>query len=379
MKNITIGQLETINSTIISLNEIQNLAKMKCHELISQAESKVEETEIEYKKCLKKLEEALNISRIEKSNKLYDDESTNQNIAKFELRKKLARECVDLAKNQKRIVKQECNVIIKNMKKILQFEISKFTVLKSELKQRLGSQVLEKKFKRWLEYKPRLGKPILPLEVISRFREVRDYLPLYFEYLMETDQNFNNVLDRHCSDLSKSEGLLKKLIVLIKLKEDPSREIFEKVTKYPSGTFAAKVVERAFSPFGNVVITEKRTDFDDGSYTRTDVVVSDFKEDLILGKKLIVPKGGSLKIEVKTGQKSYLKSQIPHMIIQTKGHEDADISLVVVTRDFKKFSRIDQQRFREKFPNSIVFVLLPDKDILDKVCWNGMKNRISKF
>ena len=85
------------------------------------------------------------------------------------------------------------------------------------------------------------------------------------------------------------------------------------------------------------------------------------------GNGLGAPVGGSIAIEVKTGGKDYLYSQLPHMVFQAGGHQKASASMTVCSRDIKNLSPEKEQELRDALKNagSPILGMLPSKDELD--------------
>jgi hypothetical protein len=151
--------------------------------------------------------------------------------------------------------------------------------------------------------------------------------------------------------------------------------IQDKLRSNFSGYLAEKIAEYAFKPLGDVKVhVSKNTK--DGRVTITDIVVENLKNPIILGKGqgMSAPQGGRLAVEVKSGHASYLKSQQGHMAFQAQGHEDADASFVLCTRDIKDLSSEAQEELREelKKAGSPLIGMLPKKDELDAACWKAV-------
>jgi len=140
-----------------------------------------------------------------------------------------------------------------------------------------------------------------------------------------------------------------------------------------SGHFSEKIVEQALGPLGHNTDTQSRTTFEDGRFTKTDLIIKDMKVPVILGRGegMGAPAGGSIAIEVKCGRASYLYSQKEHMVFQSGGHQRANASMTICSRDIKELTPEQEEELREALRNagSPLIGMLPTKDEIDKVCW----------
>ncbi|MDR0507530.1 MAG: hypothetical protein LBH32_12065 [Dysgonamonadaceae bacterium] len=144
-----------------------------------------------------------------------------------------------------------------------------------------------------------------------------------------------------------------------------------------SGAYAEQYVAHTLGVLGTEVKVHVKHDLKSGSYTFTDLVITGLKEPVILGrgKGMSAPKGGSIAIEIKNGKASYLKQQKDHMVIQAEGHQNADASITICTRDIKDLSPEEEAALREALQNagSPLIGMLPRKDETDAMLWKAVK------
>ena len=138
-----------------------------------------------------------------------------------------------------------------------------------------------------------------------------------------------------------------------------------------AGRLAEEIVIRAFMPYGEVSTQDRRYVSID-KYTKIDLLVSNLKIPVVLGrgKGMMVPKGGTLAIEVKAGSSAYIKGQEEHLLFQVTGHSDANASCVICTRNIKDIADESQKELREGIAEagSRMLGMLPPKEELNHSC-----------
>lgn len=221
-------------------------------------------------------------------------------------------------------------------------------------------------FQAWLNWSPSTNSPVTPDIIHDRMNLSPEQLQLYFNYLVERNPAFREKIAGYREELKNAHGDAEKQAILLKVRRNLS------------GEFAEHLVEQAFKPLGARVAKQRRTDLKDGSYTKTDIVIEDLKTPVILGKGkgMAAPKGGSIAIEVKCGRAPYLYNQKDHMVYQTGGHQDADASITICSRDIKDLSPEKEQEVRDALRDagSPIAGMLPQKEEIDEVCWNEIQN-----
>ena len=241
---------------------------------------------------------------------------------------------------------------------------------KYALQEYLAANPEAARFYEWLHWTPQPDKPVTPDIINSRLTLDQEQLRFFFEYLTERNPAFREKIAQYRAELNNANG-------------DAERgEILLKVRRNLSGAFAEHIVEQAFKPLGARVTTQRRTDFADGSYTKTDIVIEDLKTAVILGKGkgMAAQKGGSIAIEVKCGKASYLYNQKDHMVYQAGGHQDSDASVVICSRDIKDLSPEKEQEVRNALreAGSPIAGMLPWKEEIDEICWDEIQNDTEK-
>lgn len=228
------------------------------------------------------------------------------------------------------------------------------------LQQYLAINPEAKKFYDWIKWNPNSSKPVGPMTLHCRMNLSVEQQKYFLQYLCDRDPAVRAKFADYATRLANASTA------------DERDKIELQARKTLSGFYGEKLVEYAFKPLGTGVSTQSRTVFEDGRYTKTDLVVTGLKVPVILGKGegMAAPVGGSIAIEVKCGHSAYLKQQTDHMIFQAGGHKAADASVTVCTRDIKDLSPEEQKELRRKLreAGSPLIGMLPKKDDLDEAC-----------
>ena len=207
----------------------------------------------------------------------------------------------------------------------------------------------------WRNWEPDEKKPVSPMTVHDRLNVSNAVLNSILVYLYATDIGFRNMDDGYRNE-AKTTGNRDSVIL--------------KIRKNMAGRLAEETVIKAFSPLGERVETQERVYFDDGGYTKVDLIVRKLKQPLILGKGegMGAREGADLAVEVKSGKKEYLYSQMSHMQKQAEGH--TKLSCTVCTRDIKELSSEKEAELRKTMAEagSPLLGMLPLKEELDAAC-----------
>ncbi|MCD7826410.1 MAG: hypothetical protein LUH14_10710 [Clostridiaceae bacterium] len=221
--------------------------------------------------------------------------------------------------------------------------------------------------RRFYSYSPKEKTPVTPKEVHDRLNVSPSVSDATLEYLYCTDPKFHFSVDRLCAQLA-----------------DPLNvsAVENKIRKNIVGRLCEELVIRSFLPMGERVETQAVYYLADGSYTKADMILYGLKEPLILGRGpgMGAPKGGNLGIEVKSGKKEYLFSQLEHMEKQAKGHTKCDISCTVCTRDITDLPPEKENLLRDRLrtAGSPLLGMLPYKEELDRACISFVKSKAEK-
>lgn len=198
-------------------------------------------------------------------------------------------------------------------------------------------------------------KPVRPDELRRRMNLNYNQMLSVLAASMAKDPNFANTIYR-MREQAKDDTLREKTELAVK--------------KNMVGRLAEEIVRGAFSPYGTIQEQVHR-DVED-RFTKVDFVVSNLRVPIILGRGQGngAPKGGSIAIEVKSGQSTYINQQKEHLIFQASGHQFCDASCVICSRDIHDMSQNSEQSLRENLheAGSPILAMLPYKDDMDKVC-----------
>lgn len=399
--------LETIFNTIKNLNTVNRETGEHCDEGLYNAESFYQQTQGE----LNVSEVMLNASRAEEAVKLAQQVAADVRMAKalayeasavasmnpvaiaaasaevaaageelarateeyrkavehrerLEHRVELAQKCVNIAQEMNETLRLRFNYSRAEVSKTILEGNGRLQAAYSDIERYLSrvSKVALQDIKDFYDWKPEENKPVTPKDVHDRLDASKNVVNAILEYLYVTDPKFHNSIDRLCAQL-KVQG------------NEVSVET--KVKKNIVGRLCEELVIRSFSPMGERVETQGVYYLEDGSYTKADMILYGLKEPLILGRGdgMGFTKGGNLGIEVKSGNKEYIYSQLSHMEKQAKGHSQCDISCTVCSRDIKNLppEKEDMLRSKLKEAGSPMIGMLPYKSELDAECINFVK------
>ena len=196
-------------------------------------------------------------------------------------------------------------------------------------------------------------KPIMPTDIISRLNPSKSVMLAILAETAVLDYGFGQMIDQ-----LRKENL-----------QGENAKALLSIRQHVSGRLAEEIVKKAFAPYG-VIQNQARKELEE-SYTIVDILLINANNVIILNRGLRVPKGGSLGIEVKTGNKKYLQGQKRHLVeTQIPGHAGCDVSCVLMSRDIHALSPTAEQELRNAIANSgsRVLAMLPMKEILDDVC-----------
>lgn len=279
----------------------------------------------------------------------------------MEQRNELAHQCLDMAIQLAETVQTECTTRLANTAAHLETGKARLESAKAVLNAYLNAHPPAAEFYSWLKWSPDPNTPITPKELNSRLTLSVEQQRYYFEYLADRDPAFRAKIADYRSQLKAANGPAERHAVQLKIRRNLS------------GFCSEKIVEQALSPLGHNVDTQARTTFEDGRFTKTDLIIKDLKVPVILGRGagMSAPAGGSIAIEVKCGQASYLSSEKDHMVFQSGGHQQANASMTVCSRDIKELPPEQEEELREALRNagSPLTGMLPTKDEIDKACW----------
>ena len=289
-------------------------------------------------------------------------EAAKDHRMQMEHKYEIACQCLDMATQLAESIQMECITRLGIAASHLEVGKARLESAKTALNGYLDTHPPAAEFYAWLKWSPDLNQAITPKELHSRLYLTAEQQRYYLEYLADRDPVFRAKIADYRSQLAATNGPAEKHAVQLKIR------------KNLSGYCGEKIVEQALSPLGHKTDTQARTTFENGSFTKTDLVIKDLKVPVILGRGegMSAPIGGSIAIEVKCGRASYLYSQKSHMVFQSGGHQEADTSIIVCSRDIKDLTPEQEKELRESVRNagSPIIGMLPKKDEIDKACWD---------
>ena len=222
-------------------------------------------------------------------------------------------------------------------------------------------------FADWIRWTPPTSAPVKPDALAARISGVNLREALAYE--AGRDPRFRAKIEAYGCQWASASTLAQKASVLRQARINGSGELAE------------RVVSAAFRPLGDVS-AQARTVFGDGRYTKTDLVVRNLHVPVILGRgdHAFAPKGGSIALEVKAGQASYLRSQCDHLVFQAGGHRSANAASTVCTADLHDLpeAREREMRDRLRMAGSPILGMLPRKRDIDRALYEAIVYGIGK-
>ena len=279
----------------------------------------------------------------------------------MEERNELAQKSLSMATELEEAVQAECSARLSNASSLVETGTARLEHANSSLDAYLSTNPPAAEFYAWLKWEPKKNTPVTPAELNARLNLSAEQQRYFIEYLADRDPVFRTKIAEYRRELEASNGPVERHAVQLKTR------------RHLSGLCSEKTVEYALGPLAEHVNTQSRTTFDSGKFTKTDLVIEDLKVPVILGRGegMSAPVGGSIAIEVKSGQSAYLYSQRDHMVFQSGGHQNASSSLTVCSRDIKDLSPEQEETLRAALreAGSPLVGMLPKKDEVDQACW----------
>lgn len=211
-------------------------------------------------------------------------------------------------------------------------------------------------YEQWEKHEPEKDKPVTPVDISRRLNTSYNVMMGLLAYLYASDGNFHSFVEMRRNEFA--QGMLVQ------------EEIERKIRKNMVGRLAEEIVIRAFKPYATDISTQNVTRFEDERYTKTDLVVSNLKVPIILGRGtgMGAQKGGSIAVEVKAGAPDYLRQQKEHLLFQAMGHTAYNASCTICTRDLHDLAAEQDFRNEIRAGGSPLLAMLPYKRDLDAVC-----------
>lgn len=289
-------------------------------------------------------------------------EQAKENRQAMEHRVELARQAQAMAEQILEQAWQECNVRLASVNQSIEAGTARLTAAQHALKAYLATNPSAAQFHAWLKWKPtQQSGPITPDALRDRMNLSREQRRMAQEYLYDRNPAYRRVVDRYRGEWAAAKG-------------DAERNIVARKTRiHLSGEFAEQIARHALAPLCGRIETQGRTFVGDkGRYTKTDLLVTDLRAQVILGRGegMGAPVGGSMAFEVKCGEADYLYSQKDQMVFQAEGHKQADAQCTICSRNIHDLSPEKEKELRDTLreAGSPLVGMLPYKSDIDQSC-----------
>lgn len=286
---------------------------------------------------------------------------------RLEYRYELAQRALSIARERLETLQMQYESAKRDIEEIVDRQCTRLNFAYEDLTgyvARIAPDIREKSDK-WLNDKPQEDMPVRPDMIRDRLNVDQGIINSLLEYLYATDLGFRENIENYCNE--------------IKSGNEAGAEL--KIRKQMVGRLCEEIVINAFKPISTNISTQSKESLPDGRYTKVDMIVYGLTNPIILGRGegMGAREGGSLAVEVKSGQSSYLFQQLEHMQDQAFGHQKCDASCVICTRDIHDLSSERENELREKLreAGSPIIGMLPRKEELDSTCIKFVKEKIN--
>ncbi len=221
----------------------------------------------------------------------------------------------------------------------------------------------------WTNWRPESGERVMPQSIAERFRPLREpsNLEAYTRHLERRDSSFAQELTRREQQLrnARSPAELDAAI--------------QQLRKSTAGKLGEAIATDGLKPYFDGLEVQRRVETSNGT-TIIDGRFTGARNPIAFGRGHGVPEGGSLSVEVKTGQPMYLEREVRHITErQVQGHlASGDQSLVVVSRDVYAMTGERTARDTVADAGSRVMALLPEKRALDECLLRILRERLER-
>lgn len=288
-------------------------------------------------------------------------EKATEDRQRMEQRVELAKQALSMAEQLFERFQQECTSRMQEVGRAIDIGKARLAAAQRALDAYLAVNPPAARFYNWIRWRPENGKPITPDVIRDRLNLSHDELRLLQEYLYERDPGYRNMVDKYRGEWVAANG-------------DVERNIVNRKARIQlCGTYAEHLARYALAPLGANIETQGRTLVgDDGRYTKTDLIVTDLRVPVILGRGegMAAPVGGSLAFEVKCGKAYYLYAQKDHMLFQAEGHKQADAHCTLCSRDIHDLPPEKEKELRDalRAAGSPLVGMMPAKNDIDRSC-----------
>lgn len=291
-----------------------------------------------------------------------DLELAKENHQAMEQRVECAKQALAMAEQALEQSRAECAARFAAVSQSVDVATGRLTAAQQALNAYLATNPSAAQFHSLLHWNPaQHGAPITPDTLRDRMNLSAEQRSLLQEYLYDRNPAYRGLVDKYRGEWVAAKG-------------DAERNIVARKTRiHLSGEFGEQMAQHALAPLGGRVETQGRTFVgDNGRYTKTDLLVTDLRVPVILGRGdgMSAPVGGSMAFEVKCGKADYLYSQKDHMVFQAGGHKQADAKCTICSRDIHDLPPDKEKELRDTLreAGSPLVGMLPSKNGIDQSC-----------
>lgn len=296
------------------------------------------------------------------SRTLGEFERATEHRQSMEQRVDLAKQAQTVAAQVAEHAQQECNARLAAVDQAIEIGAARVRAAQQALDAYLATNPPAARFHAWLTWNPALhGAPITPDTLRDRMNLSSEHRRMLQQYLYERNPAYRTQVDKYRKQWTAAQG-------------DTERNILARKARiHLSGEFGEQIARHALAPLGGRIETQGRTFVgDNGRYTKTDLLVSDLRVPVILGRGegMAAPVGGSMAFEVKCGKADYLYAQMDHMVFQAEGHKQAAAQCTLCSRDIHDLPPEKEKALRDalRAAGSPMVGMLPKKNEIDQSC-----------
>jgi len=289
-------------------------------------------------------------------------EVATENRISMEQRVDFAKQAQTLAEHALEQAQQECATRLATVDQAITIGTARLNSAQRALDAYLATNPSAAQFHAWLKWNSaQNGRPVTPDTLRDRMNLSSEQRRLFQEYLYDRDPAYRKQVDKYRNLWATAKG-------------DAERNIVARRARiHLSGEFGEQIARHALAPLGGRIETQGRTFVgDNGRYTKTDLLVTDLRVPVILGRGegMGAPVGGSMAFEVKCGKAEYLYSQKDHMVFQAEGHKQADAQCTLCSRDIHNLPPEKEKELRDTLRDagSPMVGMLPSKNEIDQSC-----------
>jgi chemotaxis protein histidine kinase CheA len=313
-------------------------------------------------------EDAVEQAQVELVQTQAELELAKENHQAMEQRVECAKQVLVMAVQAMEQSRAECAARFAAVSQSVDVATARLTAAQQALSAYLGTNASAAQFHSWLNWNPaQHGVPITPDTLRDRMNLSAEQRVLLQEYLYDRNPAYRGLVDKYRGEWAAAKG-------------DAERNIVARKTRiHLCGEFGEQIARHALAPLGGRIETQGRTFVgDNGRYTKTDLLVTDLRVPVILGRGegMGAPVGGSMAFEVKCGKADYLFSQRDHMVFQAEGHKQADAQCTLCSRDIHDLPPEKEKVLRDTLreAGSPLVGMLPRKNETDQSCLDFIRH-----